>query len=96
MNKREKIIKLYDIYSSLLTQKQKKIFEKYYYEDLSLSEISENEKISKSYVGKSLQNIINKLEMYEKNLKINHKNSLILNTINDEKTKKEIEKIINS
>lgn len=95
MKNREEIIKLYDIYSKLLTKKQQKLFEDYYYEDLSLSEISENENISKSYVGKSLQNIITKLETYEKKLNIKTKNDLLLSIIKNEELKEKIEKIIN-
>ena len=48
MKEREYLIELYITYGSLLTDKQQDIFEKYFYEDLSLSEISENTNISKS------------------------------------------------
>ena len=36
---------LYDCYQSLLTEKQKKYFEDYYFENLSLSEIGSTYKI---------------------------------------------------
>ena len=39
MKEREYFIELYMIYGCLLTDKQQDIFEKYFYEDLSLSEI---------------------------------------------------------
>ena len=40
--KRVYIIDLYDIYGSLLTEKQRAYFEDYYFLDLSLSEMAEN------------------------------------------------------
>ena len=39
---RVEIINLFDVYETLLTDREKEIFKYYYYEDLSLSEISEN------------------------------------------------------
>ena len=38
---------LFDIYSELLTDKEKETFSLYYQEDLSLSEIADNNNISK-------------------------------------------------
>lgn len=61
--------KLYDIYGFLLTDKQKEIFSLYYEENLSLSEIAEYKKVSKSYVGKIISNVEKKLDYYESNLK---------------------------
>ena len=43
---------LYNIYSFLLTDKQREISDLYFNENLSLSEIAENKNVSKSYVGK--------------------------------------------
>ena len=59
---------LYDIYSFLFTDKQKEIFSLYFEENLSLSEIAEYKKVSKSYVGKIITNAKQKLDYYEKNL----------------------------
>ena len=50
---------LYNIYAFLLTDKQREI---------SLSEIAENKKVSKSYVGKIVNNTVKKLDFYESNL----------------------------
>ena len=41
MNDREYIIILYDYYSELLSDKQRLYFEEYYFNNLSLTEISE-------------------------------------------------------
>lgn len=60
---------LYDIYSFLLTEKQREIFSLYFEENLSLSEIAEYKKVSKSYVGKIINNAKKKLDYYEDNLK---------------------------
>lgn len=64
---------LYDIYSQLLTDKQKRIFELYYHEDLSLGEIADEEDISRQAVYDTLKRVSNLIESYEKVLNI-HKN----------------------
>ena len=94
MKEREYLIDLYIIYKNLLTDNQKKIFEEYYFEDLSLSEISENENISKSYAGKVIKMINKKLNMYEIKLNIYKKNKTVLELITDSDLKEKIKKII--
>lgn len=59
---------LYDTYSFLFTEKQREIFSLYFEENLSLSEIAEYKKVSKSYVGKIINNAKAKLDYYESNL----------------------------
>ena len=59
---------LYNIYSFLLTDKQREISDLYFNENLSLSEIAENKNVSKSYVGKIVNNTTQKLDFYENNL----------------------------
>ncbi len=59
---------LYDIYSSLLTDKQRNIFEKYYFYNLSLKEISEELNISRNGVLDSLEHTKTKLLSFEDNL----------------------------
>lgn len=61
--------KLFDIYAFLLTEKQKEIFSLYYEDNLSLSEIAEYKQVSKSYVGKIINIVKQKLDFYESNLK---------------------------
>ena len=58
----------FNIYKFLLTEKQKDLFSLYYEENLSLSEIAELKKVSKSYVGKIISNVEKKLDYYESNL----------------------------
>ena len=94
MKDRENIIELYMKYESLLTKKQKNVFEKYFFEDLSLFEIAELIGISKSYVGKSIQRTIKKLKFYETKLCICKKNNLIISLIDNNNLKEKIKKII--
>ena len=68
MEKRDYYIILYDFYSSLFTDKQREYFEDYYFNNLSLSEISENVGISRNAIHKTIKLIENKLLFYEKNL----------------------------
>ena len=89
MKEREYLLTLYEIYKSLLTEKEKSYFEYYYFEDYSLQEIADNYKVSKSYVGKLITTIENKLIKYE-----NNKIKDILNKIQDEKLKTKIEEIL--
>lgn len=60
---------LFSIYGFLLTEKQREIFSLYYEENLSLSEIAEEKKVSKSYTGKIINDVKKKLDYYEDNLK---------------------------
>ena len=90
------ITTLYDYYKNLLTEKQQVYFEDYYFNNLTLSEISENYNISRNAVHKQLKEITNKLEEYEKKLNLYNKSQIIKELIKDidEKTKSKIEEII--
>lgn len=97
IDKRDYLIILYDYYSSLLNDKQREYFEEYYFNNLSLSEISDNLNISRNAVHKMLKNISNKLIEYENNLKLYEKNNKMLDLIskiNDEEIQKEITKLL--
>lgn len=97
MDKSFYLIDLYDIYGQLLTEKQRNYFEDYYFDNLSLKEISENYEISRNAIHNSLKETEEKLIYYENTLNINKKNKKILEIIEiekDEKIKKELEKII--
>lgn len=97
MNSREKLINIYLIYKDLLTKKQQEYFKYYYFEDLSLSEISENMLVSKAFVGKTLKQIENKLNDLESTLKVNtlyNKIKEISKNTTDKETKKELENLI--
>ena len=50
MDKRNYLIILYDFYGELLNDKQKECFEDYYFNNLSLGEISENMNLSRNAI----------------------------------------------
>jgi len=81
MEKRDYYIILYDFYSSLFTEKQKEYFEDYYFNNLSLSEISENMNISRNAIHKSIKLIEKKLLFYEKNLSLYKKTNKLRDII---------------
>ena len=68
MDNRIYLINLYDYYSELLTDKQREYFEDYYFDNLSLAEISENNNISRNAIHKQLKEVTLKLENYEEKL----------------------------
>ena len=74
---------LYDYYGELLTDKQKKYFIDYYFENLSLSEMSENYEISRNAIHKNLKETEEKLLYYEKVLKLYEKNKKIKKIIDN-------------
>ena len=97
MKDREYIIILYDYYGDLLTETQKAYFEEYYFDNLSLGEISENENKSRNAIHKNLKTVVNKLYDYEKKLKLYNKHQKlekILLEIKDEKIKNKIEELL--
>ena len=69
---------LYQYYGTLFTSKQQEMFESYYVDDFSLSEIAENLNVSRNAVWDTIKKVIEKLEEYETKLKLYH-NDLILN-----------------
>jgi hypothetical protein len=89
---------LYDIYNSLLTDKQKEYFEDYYFNNLTLSEIGENNGISRNAIHKQIKNVEEKLNEFESKLNLYKKSELldkVISKTNDLKLKKELEKINN-
>lgn len=59
---------LYDFYGELLTKHQKKIYEEFVLEDLSLSEIAQEEGISRQGVHDLIKRCNKTLEEYEQKL----------------------------
>jgi len=70
MDKFEYINELLPFYEQLLTERQREIVKYYYYEDLSLSEISEILQISRNAVYDTLKKVEKSLEEYEIKLKL--------------------------
>ena len=76
MEDKVKISILLEIYGNLLTDKQKSLLEDYYNNDLSLSEIAENNEITRQAVRDILKKGEKKLFEYEEKLGIMKKNSI--------------------
>lgn len=70
MEKQVKISVLLEIYGKLLTEKQYNLLDDYYNNDLSLSEIAENEGITRQAVRDNLKKGENKLFEFEEKLSI--------------------------
>lgn len=97
MEDREYIIILYDYYSELFNDNQRQCFEEYYFDNLSLSEISENEDKSRNAIHKSIKSVVSKLYeyenilgMYDKSVKIRK----IIDKIDDDNIKSELEELL--
>lgn len=81
---------LFDLYGSLLTQKQSEYFKSYYFDDLSLREIANDLNVSSNAVYDQIKNIEKALEKYESVLgllKKQNEMSKIVGKISEEVTK---------
>ena len=88
---------LFDIYGFILTSKNIQIFKLYYEENLTMQEIADLMKVSKSFIGNSIKKSQERLELLESKLHIyENKQSLtdLLEENNIDKIKEGIEKII--
>ena len=96
MDKKIYLNNLYDYYSELFTDKQKEYFEDYHFNDLSLSEIAENNNVSRNAVHGQIKIIEEKLEYYESILNLYEKACKIRAIIEDieEEKKNKIEELI--
>ena len=99
MEKNVKISLLCEIYGKLLTEKQYTLLNDYYNNDLSLSEIAENESITRQAVMRIIQKSKNKIKEYEQKLQIMKKQEEIKKNIEilkkDIKSNKNLDKIEN-
>jgi len=84
MEERMYLIDLYDYYQGLLTDKQRDYFELYYFDNLTMDEIAEEQGVSKNAVSKSLMEVKEKLEEYESILKLNENRNKIRKILSDE------------
>ena len=106
MEKNVKISILCEIYGKLLTEKQLEVLNDYYNNDLSLSEIAENNAITRQAVRDIIKKGENKLFELEEKLSFMEKTmkqeKLIqevlsqISKIEDKSSDKEIEKILNT
>jgi predicted DNA-binding protein YlxM (UPF0122 family) len=97
MEDRIYLINLYDYYSDLLTEKQQLYFEDYYFNNLSLLEISEFYNISRNAVHKQLKDVEEKLKEYENILELYSKGlklKELIKTIEDKDIKDKLESLL--
>ncbi len=81
---------LFDYYGELLTDRQQEIFKDYYFDNLTMQEIADNNEISKNAVHKTINAINNNLKYYEKKLRLYEKSKKIKELISDlEESKRE-------
>lgn len=79
---------LFDYYGELLTEKQKEYFKFYYFDNLSLSEIAEENNISRNAVSKTLKEVKEKLDYYERIMKLFLNKNKIKNILSTEEFNK--------
>ena len=88
---------LYDLYSGLLTDKQREYFEDYYFNNLSFSEMSENYDVSRNAIFKQIHIVTDKLKEYESILKLHEKRKKlenIIESIDDSTLKNKLEELV--
>ena len=87
---------LYDYYKELLTDKQREYYESYNFQDYSLSEISENEGVSRNAVHNQVKIVLERLEFYEEKLHLFENSTKIKQLISelDEELRGKIEELI--
>lgn len=96
MDKNTRMTILYDIYGDLLNDKQKVCFEDYYFNNLSLSEISENASVSRNAIHKQIKSVEAKLVEYELKLKLYEKSNKleeIISNVTDNVLKVQLEEL---
>ena len=96
MDERIYLIDLYDIYSELLDEKKREYFEYYYFDNLSLGEISDNLDVSRNAVHKQLKVVEEKLKFYEEKLGLYKKRfelKEVISSISDVKIKEKLENL---
>ena len=97
MESRDYIIMLYDFYGDLFNDKQKNYFEEYYFNNLSLGEISEKLGVSRNAVHKVIRGMEEKLTFYEEKLCLYKKSNIIydiMGKIEDKDIKKKLEELL--
>ncbi len=88
---------LYDLYQGLLTEKQKLYFENYYFDNLSLGEMSQNYSVSRNAIFRQIHIVVSKLQEYEDILHLYYKKKKLeqmLNCSSIDYIKKQIQDIL--
>lgn len=96
MKKEVYLAVLFDYYENLLNDKEKDYFTSYYFSNLSLGEIAENNNISRAAVHKKIKKIENILYDYEDKIGLYDKEKRILDLVSDDDLKNKIKDILNN
>ncbi len=94
LDKAIEVIELYDVYQDLLTEKQREYMESYYYNNYSITEISENMNVSRNAVHDQLKRTVKKLYDYESKLELRIKGKKRNKIIEKIKNEKDFEKVL--
>lgn len=86
---------LFDYYEKLLDEKDRECFKNYYFDNLSLSEISENFGVSRNAIHKRLKKVEEELLFYEDVIGLYDKEQKVISLIDDDKLKEKVKKIFN-
>lgn len=70
IDKREKYNLLFEFYANLFTEKQQQIFADYYRNDFSLTEIAENQNVSKQAISDQIIKMTKSLDEFESKLQL--------------------------
>ena len=97
MDNRDYLVMLYDFYGDLFNDKQKLYFEQYYFDNLSLAEISDNLGVSRNAIHKCIQSMEEKLKFYEEKLRLYYKTNIIrdiMDRVDDDNLKEKLKELI--
>ena len=97
MDNRDYLVMLYDFYGDLFNDKQKLYFEQYYFDNLSLAEISDNLGVSRNAIHKCIQSMEEKLKFYEEKLRLYYKTNIIrdiMDGVDDDNLKEKLKELI--
>ena len=84
---------LYDLYGKLLTDKQRKYFVVYFFNNLSLGEMAEEYNVSRNAIFKQIHNVVDKLKDYEEKLGLYSKKEELVHIIDSIDNKDIVDKI---
>lgn len=94
IDKNIRVCNLIDAYGSLLSERQQNLIKAYYFDDMSLSEISNNEGISRQAILDAIHSSIDKLENYEKCVKMVVLKDKLQKCLTSNDVKKKLTKIL--
>ena len=82
---------LFDIYQNLLNEHERQIFMDYYQDDLSITEIGENEQVTRTAIHKTIKSVEKKLITFEEKLSFYNKKEQIKQALENKKYDKILE-----